>query len=1010
MRPFENATSSTLTPLQPLNTSSRRFEEHQTRRTAEHTTGRRWSVAGEEGTTVIGSSGPRRVEGRRSVRATELERLGAFLARQGAGPSIALIVGEAGVGKSHLLRLLGHIANDRGWRVLTGRSLEASRFVPYRVLQGLLRPLTRMGLSPDTAGALRSAFMSQDAAAERPERHLAVVEATLALFEQEIENGPLLIALDDFHHADVDTLQVLATVGEVLSDRPLRLALAARIHPPEMASTRYQTLLHWSQEGLAEMVHLDPLNQEQVGALLEELLRIPPHPTLLRSIFASSSGVPAAVVGVVEQLRSAGALGDLDGTAYLAAPVSPLTLPAHNPCIQRLGVFDDPTKETLRALSIFARFSLGYVPTLAQMVQRDTRAVGTILDHLVEGGILAVAESRALRYRVPAVGATVANSLNPVEHQRLHGDIARDLLSRSTPSLPDERSELAIHLVEADDQLVREHLGLLEEIGLECSRANPVLAVRCFETIAAHVPLRDPRHQRALTLSLQGLYQQSLHERVIERADQVLRFPSVQADPRTRAVVVATLVRSYRSVGRVQAAAELVAKELGGRPTPTPLLLAEQGLTSIYARQLDAAREQLISALETAGADRGAALIAQNALVTLAVTEGRIEEAFEALAFGRSSLRDLRSHAQSSSLATEAVFRFIAGQLREGSSALERADAFSGLQRPDSLEMALAVGWAYRSYLEGDWERLVALAREAFATFPPDVGIFSVSVIAALTARVLVLQGKFRRARWWLDQLSSDYRFGAELADAERARLALGLGDLKGATEIAHAAIEAAERDGVRLWRDDLLDVAASIALERKDRSEAQRLAELARQQARVTGTLSSRLTADLLTAEVDGDIDAAGRAIELAASEGLVLVEARARLVAGTLGSDSEENLRQAHRQLGLIDATSLRSKAVAEMRRRKISVPRARAPRPKDLTEIESNLISLVAEGLSNKQLAASLFMSEKTVEAHLSRIFEKTGLNSRVELATAWISGSLQSQVSARDEAAATGTLGR
>lgn len=88
------------------------------------------------------------------------------------------------------------------------------------------------------------------------------------------------------------------------------------------------------------------------------------------------------------------------------------------------------------------------------------------------------------------------------------------------------------------------------------------------------------------------------------------------------------------------------------------------------------------------------------------------------------------------------------------------------------------------------------------------------------------------------------------------------------------------------------------------------------------------------------------------------------------------------------------VRSLLGAAARRRNVSIPRRRAARA-GLTDREVRLIGMVSDGSTNRQIAARLACSEKTVEQRLSRLFQRTGCRSRVELAAAWLDGSLARQ---------------
>ena len=142
------------------------------------------------------------------------------------------------------------------------------------------------------------------------------------------------------------------------------------------------------------------------------------------------------------------------------------------------------------------------------------------------------------------------------------------------------------------------------------------------------------------------------------------------------------------------------------------------------------------------------------------------------------------------------------------------------------------------------------------------------------------------------------------------------------------------------------------------------------------------------------GDVEAGARAAATAEVEGAPFELARCRLVLGELGVDSAVNLKSAFVAFRSIGAVGLARRTGTALRTRGLPVPRSgRAEAsPGALTPVEISLTRLVVEGLSNRQIAAAMHYSAKTVEAYLSRIYAKTGFASRVELTRAAYSGAL------------------
>ena len=151
-------------------------------------------------------------------------------------------------------------------------------------------------------------------------------------------------------------------------------------------------------------------------------------------------------------------------------------------------------------------------------------------------------------------------------------------------------------------------------------------------------------------------------------------------------------------------------------------------------------------------------------------------------------------------------------------------------------------------------------------------------------------------------------------------------------------------------------------------------------------------------TAPVDsprpaGPLSAALRAADLADSVGAVIQAGRARTLAGRAADDEigVPLLERAESELGGCGAVRLRDEAARELRRRgrKSGARRRRAPGGEGLASLsgrEREVAELVALGRTNKEIAGELFLSEKTVESHMTRLFGKLGVRSRAEVAEA------------------------
>ena len=136
----------------------------------------------------------------------------------------------------------------------------------------------------------------------------------------------------------------------------------------------------------------------------------------------------------------------------------------------------------------------------------------------------------------------------------------------------------------------------------------------------------------------------------------------------------------------------------------------------------------------------------------------------------------------------------------------------------------------------------------------------------------------------------------------------------------------------------------------------------------------------------VEHDADALLRAVSDAEEAGLVFERARAQLALGELDPAAEPALVEAYQTFARLGAHGLRRKAGKRLHELGAKVPRARSRTPGLLTESEERVARLVQQGMRNREIAAALHYSPRSIEVYLSRIYAKLRVSSRLELARA------------------------
>ncbi|MDR6975132.1 DNA-binding CsgD family transcriptional regulator [Streptomyces sp. 3330] len=296
-----------------------------------------------------------------------------------------------------------------------------------------------------------------------------------------------------------------------------------------------------------------------------------------------------------------------------------------------------------------------------------------------------------------------------------------------------------------------------------------------------------------------------------------------------------------------------------------------------------------------------------------------------------------------------------------------------------------------RAYLDGDWDsalesarRIEARSRTRGTTAGP------AQTARALAADIHCVRGELGHARAWLELIPGTVTH--PLVGWARLGVRYWSGQVDEALDGALDEVRRARRSGLLSGLEKVLVRYLSFALlEAVPQAMEQALAELETLDEEV-GSPMTREAVLLGRGLVRRDTDSALAALRAVRRRGDVYLELLCHLGLAEIGDDSERWLAEATRgarALGIGRAT--RTSLGHMTRRRTLVLPRAR-PAGDALSEEDVELTAMVSHGATNRQIAARLVWSEKTVERRLTRLFQRTGCRSRVELAAAWLDGSL------------------
>jgi DNA-binding CsgD family transcriptional regulator len=925
---------------------------------------------------VDGGTGERMVASGKSLiaapvvrgRDTELARLGALLGDARAGRSGALLVqGEPGIGKTTLLDSARSLAGD--FTVLSVTGVESESVLAHAGLFELLHPLREL-LSeiPDAQAAALGSALGWTAA-EVPADRFLVSAATLSLLAAAAERAPVLVVVDDLQWVDSESAAAV-------------LFAARRLGPDAVAfviSARTGSVSAGLVAGLP-VVELAGLSAEAASGL------VPPGTTetVVDRLVDGTQGNPLAVLEVAQRLTPAQRLG--------VAPL-PDPLPVGEHLAATYGqLLSGLSAVGRRALLLLATDTSTATTTTESVLATEGADPAAVLDEARERGIL-VGDEHGLRFRHPLLRTAVLRRATPAQRRDAHLTLSR---ARGL----DDRARVwhrAAATAGIDDRLADDLAAMAD---MDRFRLGYAAASGALERSAQFTS--DPgRAAERLAAATEDAFMAGDMTRTRDLVGRVLAG-SVHHTARGRALFIGGMLEQYagsvpRSIVHLTEACELLHGVLQVRAL-TELALARFRLNDLdgiaeCATRADAVAdlsdpEQRLLASFTTGLDL---------LLRGEVNAGRAKLA-EAKALGVSE--DLRHDPRA--LMLTAVSIGVTGEMGDevalGMARLEdvRRRGAVGVLVPTLALLAAGRAWV------GDHAGAFADAGEA-AELAEQIGY---AADAALAVEMLAWQSAARglhddasraltRARALTDRAGTTSVAAHQAITA--AFCALCRGDITTVVSVLESRIAA---DGGLGAAGEPLGVApvlveAYVALGRIDDA-----VELTRRYAEIADVSANPMTTAFvrrcqgMTVTEEASADAAFECALIAHGEaGDVFEAARTRLLYGARlrrqgqRVAAREQLRTAHDAFTEMDLTLWSRAADQELAATGARVRRRGVGAEEPLSSQETRVALMVAKGMPNREVAAALFLSPKTVERHLSSIFRKRGFRSRTELAAAY-----------------------
>lgn len=886
-----------------------------------------------------------------------------------AGESGVLVVrGEPGVGKSSLLDYAAERAE--GMNALSTRGVDSELELGFSSLLDLLRPvLDRLDSLPETqAAALRGALALGPPAGDR----LAVAAATLSLVGMVAEERPVLVLVDDVQWLDEPSEEALLFTAQRLAVEGVAFVGAHR-EGEESA---------FADADFSELA-VEGLDRDASDELLARSCGLGVARRVADQLFEETGGNPLALNEIPALMSDEQLAGKEPIDEPL--PVGDRLRTAFSRRVERLP------GDTRHALLVAATSD-------DEQLDAIERALSTLglssadVEAAEEAGLVRVSEGR-LVWRHPLIRAAVYAAAPAGERRRAHRALAET----------DDEERRAWHLASAATDPDEEVAAALEQAALAArGRGATHTAARALERAARLTPGERERARRLVAAANEYLLT-GRRDHALGLADEALGLAddvAVRADGQLVRARVGIWNGELRSaLGLLLAEAPLVEREDPGRAAA--MLVEAAGAMTMAADvegSIATARQAVAVAEEAGVAERraAAAFLAEALLL-----RGETEEAVE----WRDKARAMVEVGEPLGVAeiTWPLTDLWLERYEEAGEWLERvlgqarqAGAFSLLPFPLAVQ-------AHVDWWAGRWLSAHAGAREsvrlAEETDQPNVVAWSAIIIANLAAA----QGReadCRRHAALALELADRHGLNAIAiyAAASLGFLELGLGRAEAALRHLETVARLVSECGLRhpavvpFWQDL---VEAYVLAGRP--AEGERVLATLEEQAAATrlawpAAVAARCRG--LLADDERFEDEFLRALELHDALPTPFERARTELVFGG-------RLRRARRisaargplRSALEVFEHLGAEPWAERARAELAAAGDRPARPRregtaELTGQELEIATLVAEGATNREVAAALFLSPKTVEFHLTKVYAKVGVRSRTELALAMV----------------------
>lgn len=901
--------------------------------------------------------------------------------------SLVCVEGPAGIGKTRLLEAIAHVAAGVGFQIHQARCDELESGLAYGALRQLLAPgLARLDPSvravvlegPASVTAALVEGRNDRADTRVDDDALLIAHGLYRLLQNIAERSPQMLVVDDAHWADASSLEAVGYLVRRLDGLPVLAAIGCRLPIEGRVGDRLARMRSVPQ---TRRLTPAPLSEHAVASLAEDALGDSPKPGLPSRLWHVTGGNPFFVHELLAAHR-AGApawdtIDDRDGPRLVPERVAESVL-------GRVTAAGDAAARLADAVAVLGEARLHDATTLAALDEAEGVAAA---DRLAAADVLT--SGAQVRFVHPIARQAIRAHISPARLALAHARAARLLSDRGTPL-----DHVAAHLLEAlprADPWVT--TTLLAAATQQQQRGSPETAVALLLRARDEPP---PQHLRQpVTVALAHAQARSDHPQAATTAREALAGAHGSGE---KAEAALHLVRTLGLSGDPWSALDLLHELTVGRSGVDPdlALQLEAELLGVARFQADTRPEALVRLDRLAPRARPARRATRVLLANLALSAlERNQAPHEVAELARMALAD---GWPADDVSFQLVYAFEALTWTDHlDDAARAADAVMAAAHEGSSLSLSALGLS--------WRASINLRRGAVADAEADARI-SYDLIAgaapwripfhrAHLADALLVRGEVTEAARVLadpepDEQADDNPFYLD----SRGRLHLMQGHARAGLEDFRACGQAlARRGGVDApatfpWRSR-----CAFALQHLGEGEQAR--ELARDElalataGQVPGAIGEALITVSLVEDGDAGVRRLHDALEVLQDSPRVLIRVRALTELGAmLRRNGQPRTARDHLATALDLAHRHGATALADRAHEELVIAGGRPRRATRtgidaLTPGERRVAQHVAQGLTNRQVAHSLFVSTRTVTTHLTHIYQKLGISSRTHL---------------------------